>query len=475
MVKESVQGRDWKPWLAELLLGGLCGLLFLVLADRYLADIYGLAPWNSADFVDYCSGWLNMTGEEAPWPIKRARLPALLPVLASHGGGMMDSFRVGAVISTFVIGSGLYAWARILAGRTAGMLATIAALGMAPMTRLPRMLTFYPELTATIVVGAALVSAGLLNRDRRALAFAGAGIGLVLCADVRGLAWAVPWMAGALAMLWWSKHRRTSALCLFVPLALSFLVGRWSFPPEAASFEAQLDVRPLFHEVGSTAPEHLPPYDEGGAFVWGRSPPWDLPRTGLFVIEQLRLEAPPDFPPDVSHFTREARLEGLDRAWWAGAIAACVLLFRGRRRLAVLGVTVLPFALGFHAQHSMVQIYVRFLGQMLPGLAVLVGVSLGWALDHLPGPGRPGSPSNWGRVGLGSALALLLVLGVLPSPLSPYANWRRPWPHVGELDRVAPGARSENLDPAAAACAAALSREQEDGHWIPSGPGRPRR
>jgi hypothetical protein len=68
-------------WGVEILLAIASGLGFLFLADKRLAEVHGLAPWNTADFVDYCSAVLNMAGQEAPWPTKRAQLPGSLGVL----------------------------------------------------------------------------------------------------------------------------------------------------------------------------------------------------------------------------------------------------------------------------------------------------------------------------------------------------------------------------------------------------------
>jgi hypothetical protein len=466
----------WRKWGPEALLCLLSGALFVFLADKRLADVHGLAPWNTADFVDYCAAVLNMAGEDAPWPTKRAQLPGLLPLVFYEGAGMAGALRAGAVISTFLVGCGLYGWGRVLAGRTAGLLSVVAALAFAPVTRLPRMLSFYPEVTAMLVIGAALVTAGLLSKKARGLAWAGAGIGLVLCADVRGLVWAVPWMGAALWVLWKSEARRTAAKWLFVPLMLSFLVGRWSFPAGTESFESQLDVRPLYHEVhDSQMPEHLPPYGEGGAFVWGRSAPWRLPQTGAFVLHQLGIPAPPDFPPDVSAFSQDDHLKPLVKVWWMAGLLSVVLFWRDRRVLAVLGVGVLPFAVGFAAQHGMAEIFARFLAQLLPGLAVLFGICVGRVVDRCPGLGKEGTRWHFGRQIAAVGMGLVLILGNLASPVSPHAGWRRPWPYVGEIERVHPERHAQDLNERGQACVEGLRSDQAAGRWIPSGSGRPLR
>ena len=463
-------------WGVEILLAVACGLGFLFLADKRLADVHGLAPWNTADFVDYCSAVLNMAGQEAPWPTKRAQLPGSLAALFYGKMGVAGSLRAGAVVSTFVVGVGLYTWGRVIAGRTAGLLSVVAALAFAPITRLPRMLTLYPEVTAALVLGAALVSAGLMSKKPKAMAWVGAGLGLVLCADVRGLVWAVPWAVAALWCLWKSESRRTSAKWLLAPLLLSFFIGRWSFPAGTESFESQLDVRPLYHlRHGSQMPEHLPPYGEGGGFVWGRSAPWRLPQTGAFILRQLTIPPPPGFPPDVSAFSQDNHLKPVTKVWWMATVLSVVLFWRERRLLLVLGVSVSPFAVGFVAQHGMAEIFARFLAQLLPGLAVLIGVCAGRIVDYCPGPLKIGERWHPARQVVAVWAGLLLVLGTLASPISPHANWRRPWPYVGEIERVAPARPAPDLNARGQACVRGLNADKTADRWIPSGSGARKR
>ena len=463
-------------WAIESLLAACAGLVFVFLCDQRLADIHGLSPWNSADFIDYCSGLLNMAGEDAPWPSKRSQFAGVLPLMMKPAFGVVGAFRAAALVSTFLVGAGLYAWGRLLAGRLAGLLSVVVALGFAPITRLPRMLNYYPEATAFFVIAAAMVCAGLMHPKRRGLAWAGAGIGLALCADVRGLVWAVPWMAAALGVLWWStENRKQAAKALFIPIAISFVVGRWAYPAGTASFESQLDVRPLYHEVhGSQMPEHLPPYGEGGAFVWGRSGPWRLPQTGFFVLHQLTIDPPPNFPPDVSAFSQDNHLKPLKKVWGFAVVLALFALRKRRRTLAILAVSVAPFAVGFVAQQGMAEIFARFLAQLLPGLAVLLGVGLAVLLEAIPLPTSRTALFSRARTAGAVLLGLAIVLGTLSTPADPYASWRRPWPHVGELNRVDPRRPAPDLNPMGVACVEALESEPESLDWMPRRQGRSR-
>lgn len=457
-------------WLIEALLCLVAGGLFLWTADTQLADTHGLSQWNTAVFKDYCAGLLHMGGEDVAWPNKRSQFAGLLPMFFKGSHGVLGALRMGALIGTFLVGAGLYAWGRVLSGRTAGFLTVAFALSCAPMTRLPRMLTHYPESTACFVIAAAMVSAGLIHRQRRGLAWVGAGIGIALCADVRGLVWAVPWAIAALVVLWkFTANRKQAAKAFFIPIVIAFFVGRWAYPANTASFESQLDVRPLYHDrFGSEMEEHQPPYDEGGAFVWGRSGPWRLPQTGFFILNQLTIEPPPNFPPDVSGFSQDNHLKPLQKMWWLGAALAIVALRKRRETLAILMVSVVPFAVGFIAQHGMAEIFARFLAQLLPGVAVLLGVGLGQLIDDLPGPGQHGTRWAPVRTLVAFGITMQIVLGNLHTPLSPHANWRRPWPAMDiELSRVDPRLPGPDLEPKEKACLNALKNEKNLQNWMP--------
>ena len=464
MVEESSRRKFWG---LEALLAVASGLVFVLACELKLADIHGLAAYNSADFIDYCSGLLHMSGEEAPWPAKRSKLAGLLPLWMTVRYDTVEAFRAAALLSTFLVGAGLYTWGRALAGRTAGLLSVVAALGFAPITRLPRMLNYYPEATALFVIAAAMVSVGLVSAKQRRLGWLGAGVGLALCADVRGLVWAVPWTLAGLLVIWrLTAERRLALRAFLVPILLSFFVGRWAYPAGTASFESQLDVRPLYHEVhGSEMPEHLPPYGEGGGFVWGRSAPWRLPQTGVFVLHQLTIPPPPNFPPDVSEFSQDNHLKPLNRVWWGAAFLAAVVLRKRTRILVALGVSVAPFAIGFAAQHGMAEIFARFLAQLLPGLAVVIGVALAGLLEALPlgRTGRVSAAKTLGALGL----AWACVMGVVSTPLSPYASWRRPWPYVGEIQRVNPERPGPDLNALGEACVSGLDGEADLDKWVP--------
>jgi len=430
-----------------------------------------LDRFNTADMVDYCNAILHLGGEaDVAWSLKRSRLTGVLATALASSEGIMSGLRGSSIVATGLIGSGLYLWGRAASGRTAGLIAVAAALAFSPLVLLPRILTFYPMVSAFFVLGAVGVTAGIVRRSPRALGLAGAGIGLALLADVRGLVWAVPWMAGALLAVWRSTDRKRALLWLMAPLVLSFGLARWSFPAGAVSFEKQLDVRPLFLIYGSDDAAHQPPHDTGGDFVWGRSGPWRLPQTGWFVMQQLQLKAPPNFPPDVSQFVSDDHLSPMVPVWiGAGLLALGACIRRPRTALAVAA-TAAPFAIAFHGQMGMAEIRVRFLCQAMPGLAMLVGVGLGEVVDMLPGPMKGDKQhSHPVRALIAGGLVLAVTMGEISTKASPWARWRRPWPIVGELVQVHPGAEGKStLSARKQICAQALDRDAAADKWIPA-------
>ncbi|MAY81680.1 MAG: hypothetical protein CL930_12970 [Deltaproteobacteria bacterium] len=456
-------------WLIDVLIAIVCGLAFWWLAFEKLGRAHMLDPWNTADMSDYCNGILHLLGEpDVPWSIKRSKITGWVATPLATEQGIMSALRTSSAVATTMVGGGLYLWGRVAGGRTAGILAALAGLALSPLVLLPRILTFYPMVSAFFVLGAVGVTAGIVYRSPRSLFWAGAGIGLALLGDVRGLVWAVPWMFGAVIAVAYSTHKKRALKWLLAPLAVSFLIGHWSYTKDAVNFEAQLDVRPLWKMYGSKDPAHQPPYDTGGSFVWGHSGPWKLPQTGLFIINQMRLTPPKGFPPQVSRFGVDNHLAPMKPVWLgAGLLAILALIGRPRAFLAV-GVTVLPFAIAFHGQQNMAEIRVRFLCQIMPALALLIGVSLGKIVDGIPGPWRQWKGGSHPiRTFVAGGTLFAIVTGEISTPASPWASWRRPWPVVSELLVMHPdseiyGELGDRKKP----CARALKRDQDAGKWL---------
>ena len=456
-------------WFIDGLIAVVCGVGFWWFAFEKLGRPHMLHPWNTADMSDYCNAILHLLGEpDVPWSIKRSKITGWVAVALTEENGIMSALRTSSAVATCLVGGGLFLWGRIAAGRTAGLLAAMAGLALSPLVLLPRILTFYPMVAAFFVLGAVGETAGIVHRSPKALAFAGAGIGLALLGDVRGLVWAVPWTVGALIAVLISTNKKRALKWFLMPLAISFAIGNWSYTDDAVSFEEQLDVRPLFEMYGSKDPAHQPPYDSGGNFVWGHSGPWRLPQTGWFILKQLTLKPPPWFPPPVSRFAANNHLEPMKPLWVGAGLLAVLCLIRRPRALLAVACTVTPFAIAFHGQTGMAEIRVRFLCQIMPALALLIGVSLGRLVDLIPGPFRTWNEgSHPVRSVAAGGLLLAVVTGEVSTAASPWARWRRPWPVVSELlvmhpDSEIVGELGDRKKP----CARALKRDQDAGHWL---------
>jgi hypothetical protein len=86
-----------------------------------------LAPWNTADISDYCNGLLHLLDEpDVPWSIKRSKITAWAALPLAKSVGIMSSLRWSSAVATVLVGGGLYLWGRLIAGRTAGLLSSIA-------------------------------------------------------------------------------------------------------------------------------------------------------------------------------------------------------------------------------------------------------------------------------------------------------------------------------------------------------------
>ena len=459
---------DWTGRAVDAAAAAVLGLGFWWLADTDLARAHMLDSWNTADLSDYCNAILHLNGDtDVPWSIKRSKITGWLAAPLAQTEGIMTALRTSSAAAAILVGGGMYLWARAVAGRTAGALAVVAGLALGPLVLLSRILTFYPMVAAFLVVGAALATAGIVSKHPKHLALTGAGMGLALLADVRGLVWAAPWGLAALWAIWRSSDRSTALRWFVGPLAASYLVARWSFPADAVSLEAQMDVRPLLHMYGSDHPAHQPPWGTGGGFVWGRTWPWEWVTTAAFMVKQLAVPGLEGFPPPVARFAANNHMTPLVPVWFASAAVAAVALWRKPRALVALLATVAPFAVAFHGQANLAEIRVRFLCQILPGLAVLVGVALSSAVHAVP--------PLWGRTrwfGVRGAavvaFAALAVTGKVSTDASPWARWRRPWPVVSELLVMHPDAQVSNeVSERKRPCARALAADAEAGHWIP--------
>jgi len=318
-------------------------------------------------------------------------------------------------------------------------------------------------MTAVLVLGAWLAALGLASSNSKSILAIGIACAAVLCIDARGLVWAAPWGLAGVLLAMRPSNGPQQLLLLFLPLILSIPVARWAYPENAMSLEVQMDARPLFYKADSSRSEYAPPYDSGGDFVWGYSTPLDWPDTARFIIEQSQLEPPAGFPPPDSRFTVDNRVKPLIPFWISSGVLALFLLRKKPRKLLATVVSIAPFALAFRAQLDMAEIFLRFQAQLLPGLCVLAGVCIGVLAELIP------LPQKFSRLRAPTLVLLLalLVSGVISTPLSRHANWRRPWVAIDHLVRFHPDTPAIDLNDAETRCTQEMAQDQAKGRWTP--------
>ena len=447
------------------LLGGAAAC---ALASLWLAPLHQVGPFNAADFLDYCQGIATFERwDDRIWPHKRSRAAAWLPWALARSRGVVDGLLISSHLGAAAVFAGLGLWAGALAGPRAGAAALLVALTMGPMCTLPRHLGFYPPMDAGLVLGAAAAAAALSRPGLLRLCVAGAGAGLAFLVDLRGLVWGVPYVCAAgLALLRLPPARwPAGALALGAPLFGAWWMGRYAYTRIAQSLESQLDVRPLYARFGATGGIYDPPYEIASRYVWGWTDLRGLPDTVSFLLQQAALPVPaglqPPNPPEV-HAAQVA-------PWLSVAAVAVPLALLGLRRrpwLALaLGATLAPWLVVLQGLSGLAEIQPRFLTQALPGVAVACGVALGPLLDRALARG-PGPAAL--RAALALYLGLLLVVGRVPSPVSPRAPWRSPfWVTTGDLElALAPGIGPPGSAERKALCRDRLVEDARDrGGW----------
>lgn len=411
-------------------LGG--GLQVGWLVDFHLAQ--GVVA--SSDFEDWCAAVATLAaGQPGAFPAHRPMLVARGLVGLARSVGTADALLLGAQLSAFVGCAGLFLWGRALHGRLAGLSAALFAGALGPLVSLGRTLSFYPELTAVFTLGAGLAAGAARSGSVGAMGLAGLGIGLCLLVDLRGLVWALP-LLGVAGLGLLRPPRRVGTTALRV-LALGLpLVGAWAaaplaYHPDTGSLEEQADLRMRMWEWGLRDPQYAPPWSHSTRYVWGTTPLRDIPATLLHFRAQQQLAPDPSRLESFAGANRRRHVEP-----WAGLVAAstAVALFglalRPTRLVAGLG-TALPFVAALQGAITFQVSAVRFLGQAAP--VVALGLGLCWATLAQGAPARDTAAQNhaiphtaraWAWWAGAAALCLALVVGVLPSMLSPAASWR---------------------------------------------------
>ena len=411
-------------WFADGAAGVVCGLGFFIATTLWFPKYYLLnTALVASDFAQYCeSVGAAQAGTLGLVHPQRSMYESLLPGLLARGYGIMGGFVLSAALSQMLIGAGVYVWARTIGGRVAGFAAVMLGATMLPVALLGRTMTFYPQTVAVMVCAAATAAVAAKARTPAAMLLAGAGAGLALLWDVRGLYWAVAVIGTALVAgiagpsaepasrvrRWVNRAARIALLC--GPLGLSWWVAHTYTPWNAQGLTVQTINFVRDAPGASGGAWARPQYD----FVWGRTAFFD-------ILPALR---------EIAAFNRTVgagvAAHGLGLATvgpWVVPVTLCGLgMLWGLRRnpwsLFGFFAPAVPFVASLWSA-----IYVnghpRYLGVGMPCFAVCAGVGLVMTLC-----GEGGRvPLRW-RAALVIGVLGLLVGGVVPNWLSPVAPWR---------------------------------------------------
>ena len=421
---------------AGVLSGSVC---WIWLSAFYLEDTPLI---GSSDFREYCASTVALAdGQVELFTRNRSVLAGWLAGVLARRWGTLDGLLGSAVASSCLLGFSVGLWARAVHSRGAGILAALAVGVVAPLCILSRTLTYYPPIIAVLTLCAATGAVAMRWRSAAACLLAGMGAGLALLVDARGLAWALPTLGlGLLAALRGSGRWRPSRVplrlaLLIVPVCWSYALGAEVYPADASSLEAQLKTVEDLRIQGIVVREEQRPVIQGDGYVWGRAPLSQIPATLRHVSADGRLV--PDSHRAAPQVTGPRSLQ-VD-PWIPLALGALLVSLPGlvRRPMVLLGAVgpAVPFLLSLDSAIVVKQSHSRFLANALPFLPVLLGVGAA----SVAGLGR-----DWRRTVAASLIGLLVVLGAIPTWLSPVASWRRPAAVTDrELQRVQSMARGE--------------------------------
>lgn len=501
---KAASGADapWS-WPRELGLAAAVGALFAGLCGVWLARFHLIGDnFLCSDFHEYCSSVSALAMDEPERFTKQRSAAAALPAaLLSRRVGIIDGMAWAALLSSAMIGAGLTLWGRAAHSRLAGVAAALSAATMMPVVVMSRTLSLYDEMTGWFVLGGAGAAVAWRLRSPGALLFAGIGVGLAGLADFRGLFWAVSYLGlGLVAAVWpapgvvglprWALRTVLNLVAFAAPVVYAWRLGPWAYRFNI-SLEEVMNPRQRFVEWGFTDPALTAPFNAQSAFIWGSSPPEEIPQTILWVMRETAVIPRSAWDTPDLHRLLAEHVTPWTPIWVAAAALTLLSLLRGPERLgrlvAVLGAGV-PFFMAFKGAVELQRAQLHYLGSSMPIFALFMGVAWataceGWGLGPLaprldalrawiwaplarwPRLVEPLKP--WARDALGAAALGLFVLGVLPSFVSPEASWRRRWAYgEGEILTLI-GSAARGVDPGRSdqhkACVQALKAEKDAG------------
>ena len=430
---DRAQERVLRPQ-TEVGIAVLLGGLFAGLACGWFSRFHLTGPTISSDFYDFCSAVGQYRSEDwRGYSQDRSYLAGWLPGTLSKRVGVVEALAWSAVLATWVMGIGLYSWARALHSRLAGVYTLLFALGIAPLVVLGRTLTFYPQYVACFCLSAGLTAVAVRFRSLRNLAAAVTSVGLCLLIDVRGVVWAAPNLA-VLALFYLPQPKKKAAISAAIAtaiLALFWWGGSRAYSPDHTSLDDQANPVRLYNEH---KPQGQPLLTDPGPagipnFVWGRTPIQDIPKTLFLLGKDTQKVA-----PGLSQVRRTQEGRKAHFYPWYGLVSllGCLALFgpgHRRMRIVTFALTSSPFfVVLYHA--STLEFRARFAASALPPFAILLGVGAAalWAGKRSAPPEQASLLQrlrhHWPS-GLRVAVLTALIFGLVPNYLSPNADWRQ--------------------------------------------------
>jgi len=466
------------PWNSRIDIGLalLTGLVTTVLSAGWMARYFvARRPLAASDFGQYCESLAALSnGNLDQWVKQRSLAAGSLPGLFTDALGIVDGLLVGAWISHFFMAVGLFLWARAAHSRMAGIVAALIACSAAPLVHLSRTVTFYPQTVAACVLSAAGAMLSMRYRTLPAFAFSGIAMGVALLVDVRGLLWALPALGiTSVAILMASGwHRKLLGFALVSgALFCSHSIGGRTTWDTSPSLEVQTvyyvdEAIRRFSTDDPGASLRAEDYPNASRFIWGQSGTTTIHRTLAFLAE-LRQEVPEGI--ESQHETAYARRVHL-MPWVLPAVFGIILgVYAGWRRkwvAAALVGTVVPFAVALHGTAQMVS-HSRYLANGITMVPVLLGI--GFAAVAWGPLGREDADSGRRTLtvsdGIGIATIVVLLLGMIPTWLSPVATWRAPVAaDIEPANSLWHAAHSKQLPvDVSVGCAEALRQDYESG------------
>lgn len=459
----------WR-WAMDAPLAVLAGVGFAGVAAFMLAPLHVLgADYIDVDLAIYCAGLDAVrTGDVAAYPGKLSLLVGGMLSTPASAAGVLPTLTWGAVVAGGVLGTGLFTWSRLVAGRVAGLTTVLLAAANHHLVLLTRNPSFYPETTALLVLSMAFVAAAVQLRTPRALVLGGCGVGLVLATDNRFLVMGL-WSACVLllAALPGPARRLPLRLTLITaPVVASWWLSALAYDaflaPGAYATGTLGEVSAFLRDVpgyppGARSFEELMKVDH----AWGRDSLTRIPGV-VRAIAEMTARVPPERALDPEVVAGRRCVDPWLLPCAAAGLAGLVAMRRERWLLLAGPALVVPFVANL-----------AFVSATLPQPRVLaVGMV---AVPVILGIGIGAAGGQWGRWPAAALLCGLAacVAGIAPSFLSPWAAWRSPEcgvPRVAAIRAAAlqPGSADEVLrdlrtDPMIPRCLAAVARDASTG------------